>query len=104
MGAVFGVPMARATGVAELPGARIALVAGAGSELMRVGHDMHVQNAKVRDRGISILIGSEREGLPDDVVAQADHTAHIPIRTHSLNAAMAATVALYELGRRMRAG
>jgi TrmH family RNA methyltransferase len=104
MGAVFGVPVARATGVAELPGARIALVAGAGSELMRVGHDMHVQNAKVRDRGISILIGSEREGLPDDVVAQADHTAHIPIRTHSLNAAMAATVALYELGHRMRAG
>jgi TrmH family RNA methyltransferase len=104
MGAVFGVPVARATGVAELPGARIALVAGAGSELVRVGHDMHVQNAKVRDRGISILIGSEREGLPDDVVAQADHTAHIPIRTHSLNAAMAATVALYELGHRMRAG
>ena len=36
---------------------------------------------------------------PADVIAQADHTAHIPIKTHSLNAAMAATVALYEVTR-----
>jgi TrmH family RNA methyltransferase len=47
-------------------------------------------------------VGAERDGLPDQVVAQADHVAHIPIRTHSLNAAMAATVALYELAHRMR--
>jgi tRNA G18 (ribose-2'-O)-methylase SpoU len=33
------------------------------------------------------------------VVAAADVTAHIPIATHSLNAAMAATVALYEITR-----
>ena len=50
---------------------------------------------------ITILVGSEREGLPDSVVAQADRIAQIPIRTHSLNAAMAATVALYDLGHRM---
>ena len=49
----------------------------------------------------TILIGSERDGLPDEVVAQADHVAHIPIATDSLNAAMAATIALYELSRRM---
>ena len=41
-------------------------------------------------------VGAERVGLPEDVVAQADVIAHIPIRTDSLNAAMAATVALYE--------
>ena len=48
-----------------------------------------------------MLIGSERDGLSDDVVAAADVTAHIPIATDSLNAAMAATIALYELSRRM---
>ncbi len=47
------------------------------------------------------MIGAERDGLPDEVVASADHQAHIPIATDSLNAAMAATVALYELTRSM---
>ena len=43
-------------------------------------------------------MGAEREGLPDDVIASCDSTAHIPIaHADSLNAAMAATVALYEL-------
>ena len=35
------------------------------------------------------------------VVAACDEVAHIPIRSESLNAAMAATVALYEIDRRM---
>ena len=47
------------------------------------------------------MVGSERDGLPEDLIAKADHVAQIPIRSHSLNAAMAATVALYELTRRM---
>ena len=39
-------------------------------------------------------------GLPDDVLAACDDVAHIPIaHADSLNAAMAATVALYELTR-----
>ena len=42
------------------------------------------------------MVGAERDGLPADVIAAADHVARIPIATHSLNAAMAATVALYE--------
>ena len=46
-------------------------------------------------------MGAEREGLPAEIVDQADLTAHIPSRIHSLNAAMAATVALYELTTRM---
>ena len=41
-------------------------------------------------------------GLPDDVVAACDRVAHIPIAIESLNAAMAATVALYELTRVQR--
>ena len=44
-----------------------------------------------------MLIGAEREGLTECVVAGCDRVAHIPIATESLNAAMAATIALYEL-------
>ena len=52
---------------------------------------------------VSIVVGAEREGLPDDVVAACDAVATIPVRAESLNAAMAATVALYECNRRMAA-
>ncbi len=78
----------------------IALVPRAGAPLnalWRSGCIYATSSAKV----LTILIGSEREGLPDEVVRAADHLAHIPIATDSLNAAMAATVALYELSRRM---
>jgi TrmH family RNA methyltransferase len=92
MGAVFAVALARVDDVAELPGRTLALVAGAGVPL-----------ADLAPAGeLTLLIGSEREGLPADLVAQADHVAHIPIATDSLNAAMAATVALYEVTRMAR--
>jgi RNA methyltransferase, TrmH family len=55
------------------------------------------QNAKVQ--ALTLLIGAERAGLPPELVAAADRVAHIPIQTHSLNAAMAATIALYEVTR-----
>jgi TrmH family RNA methyltransferase len=104
MGAVFAVPVARVSegpgaGINRLPGLKIALVAGAGAplkELWRSGSAPRNQNAKV---ATTLLIGAEREGLPEDVIRQADAIAHIPISTHSLNAAMAATVALYEATR-----
>jgi TrmH family RNA methyltransferase len=51
---------------------------------------------------VTLLVGAEREGLPEEVVAQADVIAHIPIATDSLNAAMAATIALYEVTRMAR--
>jgi RNA methyltransferase, TrmH family len=90
MGAVFAVPIARTASVQELPGGRIALAAGRGEPL-----------ASVEGGGaVTLLIGSERDGLPEDVIGGADHVAHIPIATESLNAAMAATIALYEVTRR----
>jgi TrmH family RNA methyltransferase len=91
MGAVFAVPLARVSAVSDLPGTKVALVAGAGVPLASLARDER--------EAVSLLIGAEREGLPADVVAQADVTAHIPIATHSLNAAMAAAVALYEITR-----
>src|SRR5205823_11018356 len=87
MGAVFGVPVAKADGVDALPGTTIALVADAGSELSRLAPEGWASAATARDGGVTILIGSERDGLPADVVANAGHVAHIPIATHSLNAA-----------------
>jgi TrmH family RNA methyltransferase len=97
MGAIFSLALCRAR-VDQLPGEKIALVPRAGvplPELWRSGRLYGDPSAKV------LMIGSERDGLPDEVVAQADATAHIPIATDSLNAAMAATIALYEITRRM---
>jgi TrmH family RNA methyltransferase len=103
MGALFGVPVAKVDAVEELPGVRIALVAGHGAplrELSAIGPTPRDKMQTVRsDEAVTLLVGAERDGLPESVIAQADHTAQIPIRTHSLNAAMAATVALYELTR-----
>jgi TrmH family RNA methyltransferase len=100
MGAVFAVPIARVDAVSALPGTRIALDAAADVELSQIWPEGPAGLAEVRD--VSLLVGSEREGLPNDVIAQADEVARIRIWTHSLNAAMAATVALYELAHRMR--
>jgi TrmH family RNA methyltransferase len=88
MGAVFAMPVARVAEVAELPGRTVALAARAGEALRGPA-----------DGELTILVGAEREGLPGDVVAACDRVAHIPIASESLNAAMAATVALYELTR-----
>jgi len=94
MGAIFSLALCR-TGVDQLPGEKIALVPGAGDVLWRSSYVCDSSSAKV------LMIGAEREGLPEEVVASADHVAHIPIATDSLNAAMAGTIALYEITRRM---
>jgi RNA methyltransferase, TrmH family len=87
MGAIFHVPLARVTEVAELPGERVALVAHAGEPL----RELHVASP------LTLLVGAEREGLPEEVLAACAHVAHIPIAGDSLNAAMAASIALYEM-------
>ncbi len=89
MGAVFEVPLASVSDVTKLPGERIALVAGAGVPIRELADR----------RPLTLLVGAEREGLPADVVGACERVAHIPIASESLNAAMAATVALYEMRR-----
>jgi TrmH family RNA methyltransferase len=88
MGAIFAVPVARAARVDELPGERVALVARGGEPLTGPAAG-----------DATLVVGAEREGLAPEVVAACDRVAHIPIASESLNAAMAATVALYELHR-----
>ena len=99
MGAIFEVPVARVSEFDALPGIKLALDAEAPDVLWTSMGHIDPQTSK---EALTIVVGSERDGLPDDVIAQCDHVASIPIVTHSLNAAMAATVALYELtGRRI---
>jgi TrmH family RNA methyltransferase len=89
MGALFRVPI---TSLDEAPGVRIALVARGGSALEEV--DL--------TRPITFVLGAEREGLPEEVLAECDARATIPLATEadSLNVAMAGAIALYELRRR----
>ena len=55
--------------------------------------------AELEGGELTFVVGAEREGLPGAVLAQCDEVCHIPIRSESLNAAMAATVAMYEVSR-----
>lgn len=95
MGSLFARPPARAP-LAEVPGFTLALDAGAAQAI----GDVAVEGPVV------LCVGAEREGLPAEVIQAADAGARIPLRAggpDSLNAAMAATVGLYELGHRMPA-
>jgi RNA methyltransferase, TrmH family len=92
MGAIFDVPVVRVASVAELPGHTVALAARAGRPL---------QELELEE--VALVVGAEREGLPADVAEACDEAAHIPIASESLNAAMAATIGLYEVTRVARA-
>ena len=84
-GAVFRVPLARFD---EPNGTRIALVSHGGRPLTELEPGVPV----------SYVLGAERDGLPDDIVAACDGTATIPLvpGAESLNVAIAGAVALYE--------
>ncbi|HXB64580.1 MAG TPA: RNA methyltransferase [Solirubrobacteraceae bacterium] len=88
MGAIFHVALARAVTADELPPERVALVPRGGAPLCGPAEGQ-----------LTLLIGAEREGLPAELTAACERVAHIPIAGDSLNAAMAATVALYEVTR-----
>jgi len=88
-GAVFRVPL---VGFEDAPGRRIALVAHGGRPL-----------AEVDLAGpVSFVLGAEREGLPEDVLAACAERATIPTPgpAESLNVAVAGALALYERSRR----
>ncbi|MFY9264003.1 MAG: RNA methyltransferase [Solirubrobacterales bacterium] len=90
MGAVFRRPPARAE-LADLAATRIALD----------GTADHLLTAADRGESTVICVGSERDGLSETVLTAADLRARIAMRhgaPESLNAAVAAAIALYELG------
>jgi TrmH family RNA methyltransferase len=88
MGSTFRVPLLDF----ELRNA-VALIAEGGEPLQDV--DL--------ERYSTFVLGSEREGLPEDLLSRCDLQATIPTsRVESLNVAMAGTIALYARSRRCR--
>jgi TrmH family RNA methyltransferase len=102
MGAIFTVGLSRVAELSELVGTTIAMVAGEESR----GEPLHEIIPPLVAAGgpITIVIGSEREGVPDSVANACDVRATIPMARDSVNAAMAATVALYEIARAVQTG
>ncbi len=86
MGAIFAMPIVRVRSVDELPSPVIAMAA-------RTGEPLH------GPLDGTLVVGAERAGLPAAIVSACDRAAHVPIAGESLNAAMAATVGLYEMTR-----
>ncbi len=88
-GAIFRVPIGRFD---ETEGNRVALVANGGRPLADV---------ELGDETVFVL-GAERVGLPDDIIASCDALASIPVAesAESLNVAVAGAIALYEMSRR----
>ena len=88
MGSVFRVTL---VGFDEARGRRVALVAHGGGPLAEA--DLSPP--------LALILGAEREGVPDEVLAACDAQVTIPLAAaESLNVAMAGAIALYELGRR----
>ena len=88
-GAIFRVPLVRWE---DIPARRVALAAHGGEPL----------STAELEPPLAFLLGAEREGLPDDVVAQSHSvvTIQLPGEAESLNVAAAGAIALYELSRR----
>ena len=85
MGAVFRVPTGR---FEEAPGRRVALVPHGGLSL---------RDADLSEP-VTLVLGAEREGLPNSVIAACDSQVSISLEpgAESLNVAAAAAIALYE--------
>ena len=86
-GAIFRVPLVE---WGALPERTVALEAHGGTPLAELE----------LEPPLAFLLGSEREGLPSELVAQS-HKVTIPLpgRAESLNVAAAGAIALYELSR-----
>jgi RNA methyltransferase, TrmH family len=91
MGSVFARPPARAA-FEDLRGTTLALVPRDAPALADV----------TVERPVTVCLGAERAGLPEELAGRATGRAAIPLRPggpDSLNVATAATAALYELNR-----
>jgi TrmH family RNA methyltransferase len=90
-GAVFRVPLGH---FEEAPRPRAALVTRSGVPLPEL---------ELPER-VTFVLGAEREGLPEDVAANCELQATIPLEpaSESLNIAVCAAIALYEWRRRHR--
>ncbi len=93
MGGHFHTAVVRIDDLASLPATTVAAVSSGG-----------VPARHLPPGRLAILIGSEAEGLPDEVIDQADVRVSIPMLApaDSLNAAVAAAILAYEVELRSR--
>jgi len=86
MGATWRVPVSEFD---EPGGTRVALVPRNGTPLRELS----------TDGDVVLVLGAEREGLPEEVLARCDMQASIPQpgEAESLNVALAGAIALYEM-------
>jgi TrmH family RNA methyltransferase len=87
--------------LAQLRVAEVALVATVAAESALPGSAPLAPSQADLRGPVALLIGSEPHGLPDAIVRSADYAVRIPLEApvDSLNAAVAASVLLYEAAR-----
>lgn len=90
MGAIFSQPIAREE-IEQTPEPRVALVAHGGDPIEELG--------QIGAAPLTLVLGAEREGLPQDVLAACERQVTIALRagTESLNVAAAAAIALQRI-------
>jgi TrmH family RNA methyltransferase len=108
MGSLYAVPVARVAGEAALlpwyeqirASGLALLIAGTSARAERVHFEVDYR------RPVILLLGSERQGLPQSMRATADVLVRLPMRgtATSLNVSAAAAALLYEIIRQRRAG
>jgi len=88
MGAVFALPVVECEDLSQLPG-------------ILVGLDSGGESTQFPEGAVTIVVGAERTGLPAEVAAACDVLWSIPMveGAESVNAAVAASIALYAANR-----
>ncbi|HWK14078.1 MAG TPA: RNA methyltransferase [Rhizobiaceae bacterium] len=99
MGSVFGIPLARASADAFISWRRNAGGLLVGTHLKGSVDYRSIDYAAAGP--VTVLMGNEQQGLPDDLAAACDRLVRIPQagRADSLNLAVATGVMLYEVRR-----
>lgn len=101
-GSMFHLPIVEADWAQVVPWAR-----EAGVKLYAAdGAGTHIAGKVGIPKRVALVIGNEGHGLPQSVLHDADYAVRIPMsgRAESLNAAVAASVLLFEAQRQLSAG
>jgi tRNA G18 (ribose-2'-O)-methylase SpoU len=80
-------------------------VAESGKRLAESGKRLAESGKRLAESGdMALILGEERYGIPDDVLAQCDGVIEIPMvgRKESFNVSVAAGIALWEITRARR--
>ena len=104
-GSLFHIPVARDRDINRVIGQLRSAGLSTAATTMQAETDL-AQAAEVLSRPTAWLFGNEAHGLPDELLAGADHRISIPIRgsAESLNLATAAAICLWESSKALGEG